>query len=134
MESPSRTRRPLRTAARELVHDIAMQIAAADPQFLGRDDVTAEFLDQGKGRSSATRALAEGKPEKIVDKIVEGRMTKFYEEVCLLEQPFIKENTLTIDPAACQTRSPARREHRRRRASSASRSARPPPRRTRAAE
>ena len=47
--------------------------------------------------SQRARALAEGKPEKMVDKIVEGRMTKFYEEVCLLEQPFVKENTLTVD-------------------------------------
>ncbi len=79
----------------ELVHDIAMHIAAADPRFVRKEDVTPELLDQEKDIARA-RALAEGKPEKILDKIVEGRLSKFYEEVCLLEQPFVKEATLTI--------------------------------------
>jgi len=78
-----------------LVHDIAMQIAAADPQFIRREDVTQAVLDKERD-IQRDRALAEGKPEKIVDKIVEGRMSKFYEEICLLDQPFIKENTLTV--------------------------------------
>ena len=79
----------------ELVHDLAMQIAAADPQFIRREEVTQAYLDKEKDIQRA-RALAEGKPEKMVDKIVEGRMNKYYEEVCLYEQPFIKENTTTI--------------------------------------
>jgi elongation factor Ts len=79
----------------ELVHDIAMHIAAADPRFVRKEDVTAELLDKERDIARA-RALAEGKPEKILDKIVEGRLGKFYEEVCLLEQPFVKEATLTI--------------------------------------
>lgn len=79
----------------ELIHDIAMQVAAADPKFLDRAGVTAEFIDREKA-IQRERALAEGKPEKMVDKIVEGRMGKFYEEVCLLEQPFIKENSVNI--------------------------------------
>ena len=79
----------------ELVHDLAMQVAAADPQFIRREDVTQAALDREKDIQKA-RALAEGKPEKVADKIVEGRMNKFYEEVCLYEQPFIKENTTTI--------------------------------------
>jgi elongation factor Ts len=79
----------------ELVKDIAMQIAAADPQFIRREDVTQEVLDREKGIQRA-RALQEGKPEKMVDKITEGRMNKFYEEICLYEQPFIKENTTTV--------------------------------------
>lgn len=78
-----------------LVHDVAMQIAAADPQFLRKEDVTNEALDKEKEIQRA-RALADGKPEKMVDKIVEGRMNKYYEEVCLYEQPFIKDNTVTI--------------------------------------
>jgi elongation factor Ts len=78
-----------------LVHDIAMQIAAADPQFIRKEDVTTADLDKEKDIQRA-RALAEGKPEKMVDRIVEGRMQKYYEEVCLYEQPFIKENTITI--------------------------------------
>ena len=80
---------------RELVHDIAMQIAAADPQFIRREDVTEEALRKERDIQRA-RALAEGKSEKMVDKIVEGRMNKFYEEVCLLEQPYIKDNSLTV--------------------------------------
>jgi elongation factor Ts len=78
-----------------LVHDIAMQIAAADPQFLRKEDVSQAALDKERDIQRA-RALAEGKPEKMVDKIVEGRLNKFYEEVCLYEQPFIKENTTTV--------------------------------------
>ena len=79
----------------ELVHDLAMQVAAADPQFIRKEDVTQAALEREKDIQRA-RALAEGKPEKIVDKIAEGRMAKFYEEVCLYEQPFIKENTTSV--------------------------------------
>jgi elongation factor Ts len=78
-----------------LVHDLAMQIAAADPQFIRKEDVTAAALEKEREIHKA-RALGEGKPEKMLDKIVEGRMNKFYEEVCLYEQPFIKENTTTV--------------------------------------
>jgi elongation factor Ts len=80
---------------KELVQDLAMQVAAADPKFLRREEVTGDFIAKEKDIQRA-RALAEGKPEKIVDKVVEGRMSKFYEEVCLLDQPFIKENSVTI--------------------------------------
>ena len=68
---------------------------ADDPKFLNKAFVTEEYIAKEKEIQRA-RALAEGKPEKIVDKVVEGRMSKFYEEVCLLDQPFIKENSLTI--------------------------------------
>ena len=78
-----------------LVKDLAMQIAAADPQFIRKEDVTPEALDKERDIQRA-RALQEGKPEKMVDKIVEGRMNKFYEEVCLYEQPFIRENSTTV--------------------------------------
>ncbi len=79
----------------QLVKDLAMQVAAADPQFIRKEDVTAEALDREKDIQRA-RALQEGKPEKMVDKIVEGRLAKFYEEICLYEQPFIRENSTTI--------------------------------------
>jgi elongation factor Ts len=79
-----------------LVHDVAMHIAAADPRYLRREDVPADVLEKEKDIARAN-ALREGKPEKIIDRIIEGRLTKFYEEVCLLEQPFVKEATLTID-------------------------------------
>lgn len=79
----------------QLVHDVAMQIAAADPQFLRKEDVTPALLDKEK-EIARDRARAEGKPEKILDKIVEGRLAKYYEEVCLYEQPFIKDNAVTV--------------------------------------
>jgi elongation factor Ts len=80
----------------ELVHDVAMHIAAADPRYLRREEVPANILARER-EIARDRALAEGKPEKVIDKIVEGRLNKFYEEVCLLEQPFVKEATLTIE-------------------------------------
>jgi elongation factor Ts len=80
----------------DLVRDIAMHIAAADPQFIRKEDVTEAVLAKEKDIQKA-RAMNEGKPEKVAEKIVEGRMAKFYEEVCLLEQPFVKEPTITID-------------------------------------
>jgi elongation factor Ts len=80
----------------ELVRDLAMHIAAADPQFVRREDVSAAVLEKEKEIQMA-RVIAEGKPEKIADKIVEGRMSKFYEEVCLYDQPFVKENTITVE-------------------------------------
>ncbi len=87
---------------KQLVHDIAMQIAAADPKFIRREDVTQDVLEKEKD-IQRDRALGEGKPEKVVDKIVEGRMGKFYEEICLYEQPFIKEPTMTVKQLIDQT-------------------------------
>ncbi|MDQ2841060.1 MAG: translation elongation factor Ts [Acidobacteriota bacterium] len=79
-----------------LVRDIAMQVAAANPQFVSKEDVPASLLEKERG-IQRERALNEGKPEKMVDKIAEGRMSKFYEEVCLLEQPFIRENSISVN-------------------------------------
>jgi len=81
---------------KELVHDVAMHVAAADPRYLRREDVPADVLAKEK-EIARDRARNEGKPEKILDRIVDGRLVKFYEEVCLLEQPFVKEATLTIE-------------------------------------
>src|SRR5258708_6478217 len=78
-----------------LVHDLAMQVAAADPQFLRKEDVTPEAIDKEREIQKA-RVIAEGKPEKMADKIVQGRLNKYFEEVCLYEQPFIKENATTV--------------------------------------
>jgi elongation factor Ts len=80
---------------KELVHDVAMHIAAADPRFIRKEDVTQEVIDKERDIQRA-RALNEGKPPAVVDKMIEGRMAKFYEEMCLLEQPFVKEPTLTV--------------------------------------
>jgi len=81
---------------KELVHDVAMHVAAADPKYLRKEDVPADILDKER-EIARDRARAEGKPEKVLDRIVEGRIAKFYEEVCLLDQPFVKEATLTIE-------------------------------------
>jgi elongation factor Ts len=80
---------------KELVHDIAMHIAASDPKYIRREDVTAEDFAREKDIALA-RAIASGKPANIAEKMVEGKMGKFYEEVCLLEQPFIKDQTVSI--------------------------------------
>jgi len=78
-----------------LVKDIAMHIAAADPKYVRKEDVTAEDFDREKDIYRA-QAAATGKPANVVEKIVEGKMGKFYEEVCLYEQPFIKEQTISV--------------------------------------
>jgi elongation factor Ts len=80
---------------KELVHDIAMHIAAADPRYIRQEDVPPEVLEKEREIQRA-RAIFEGKPEKVADRVVEGRMVKYYEEVCLLEQPFVKEASLTV--------------------------------------
>lgn len=80
---------------KQFVRDIAMQIAAAAPKYVSKDEVPEEELNKEREILRA-QALNEGKPEKIVDKMVEGRMAKYYEEVCLLEQSFIKDPDLTI--------------------------------------
>jgi elongation factor Ts len=78
-----------------LVHDIAMHIAAVDPRYVRKEDVTASDMAREKEIYLA-QAVASGKPANIAEKMVEGKMGKFYEEVCLLEQPFIKEQSVTI--------------------------------------
>ena len=76
---------------RNFVKDVAMHIAAVNPQYISKEDVPAEDIERERAVLRA-QALNEGKPEKIVDKMVEGRISKFYENYCLLEQPFVKDN------------------------------------------
>ncbi len=78
-----------------LCHDIAMHIAAAKPEFLDKADVPTDNLEKEKEVLRA-QALNEGKPEKIVERMVEGRIEKYYKEVCLMEQPFVKDPDKTI--------------------------------------
>ncbi len=85
----------------ELLKDIAMHIAATDPRYIRKEDVTAADMEREKDIYRA-QAAATGKPAPVVEKIVEGKMAKFYEEVCLLEQPFIKEQTVTIGQLVAQ--------------------------------
>src|SRR3954465_10352260 len=84
-----------------LVKDIAMHIAAADPKYVRKEDVTAADFEREKD-IYRSQAAATGKPAPVIEKIVEGKMSKFYEEVCLLEQPFIKDQTLSIGQIIAQ--------------------------------
>lgn len=83
----------------QLIKDIAMHIAAAEPRFVSRDEVTSEFLDKER---EIARAQAKNdpknasKPDQVIDKIVEGRLNKFYEEAVLLDQPFVKDPAKTV--------------------------------------
>lgn len=79
----------------QFAHDVAMQVAAASPQFVIRDDVPHE-LQKTEREIYRAQALQEGKPEKVIDKIVDGKMEKFFKTVCLMEQSFIKDSDVTI--------------------------------------
>ena len=80
----------------ELVRDIAMQIAASNPSYVRREDVRQEEIEREK-EIYHNQAQSTGKPEKIMEKIVEGKLNKYYSEVCLYEQPFIKDPELTVE-------------------------------------
>lgn len=84
-----------------LLKDISMHIAATDPKFVKPEDVTPEDLEREREIYKA-QAAATGKPPAVVEKIAEGKMAKFYEEVCLLEQPFIKDQSLSIKELTAQ--------------------------------
>jgi elongation factor Ts len=81
---------------RGLSKDIAMHIAAMNPLYVRAEDVPAEVIEQEKG-IYRKQALAEGKPEKIFERIVEGKLKKYYEDVCLMNQRFIKDQDMTIE-------------------------------------
>jgi elongation factor Ts len=85
----------------ELLKDIAMHIAAVDPRYISKDEVTEADLEREKDIYRA-QALATGKPAAIVEKMLDGKLGKFYEEFCLLEQPFIKEQSVTIGQLIAQ--------------------------------
>lgn len=78
-----------------LVKDAAMQIAAANPHYLDREHVPAEVIEKER-QILRTQAIESGKPEKVIDRIVEGRVEKFFSEVCLLDQPFIRDADMTV--------------------------------------
>ena len=75
----------------EFVHDVAMQVVASNPQYVSAEDVPQEVVDSEKA-IYRQQFIDEGKPERILNRIVEGKLSKFYEDVCLLEQPFIKDD------------------------------------------
>lgn len=80
---------------KDLCRDIAMQIAAASPEYVSREEVPADVIEREKEVVRA-QALNEGKPEAIVEKMLTGRIEKFYKQICLLEQPFIKDDEKTV--------------------------------------
>ncbi|MCL6453459.1 MAG: translation elongation factor Ts [Alicyclobacillus sp.] len=87
---------------RNFVHDIAMHIAAAGPQYVRREEVPQEVVEHERSILRA-QTLNEGKPEHIVDKIVEGRVDKFFKDICLLEQPFVKDPDKTVEQLLKET-------------------------------
>ena len=87
---------------RAFAHDMALQVAAASPRWLDAADVPAAVLESEK-TIARNRAREEGKPEKVWDKIVEGHLEKFYQEVCLLKQPFVKDEKMTVADLLKQT-------------------------------
>jgi elongation factor Ts len=80
---------------RDLAKDLAMQIASTQPKYVSPQDVPEEVVRREE-EYYREQALAEGKPQNVIDRIVEGRMKKFYSEVCLLEQPFVKDDEITV--------------------------------------
>ncbi len=80
---------------RELAHNLALHIAAAAPRYLRAEDVPAAEIERETAVLKA-QAIAEGKPEAIAEKMVAGRISKYYEEICLLEQPFVKDEKVKI--------------------------------------
>lgn len=80
---------------KDLCHDIALQIAASNPLYVNKEEVPSESIEKEK-EILRVQALNEGKPEKIVDRMVEGRIEKYYKEVCLMEQPFVKNPDITV--------------------------------------
>jgi elongation factor Ts len=80
---------------REFVRNICLQVAATNPEYLDKESVPENVLDKER-QIIKSQALNEGKPEKVIEKIVEGRIDKFFRENCLLEQPFVKDDEITI--------------------------------------
>jgi len=80
---------------KEMVKDIAMHIAAANPTYLSPEDIPQDVME-GEREIYRDQALASGKPEKVVDRIIDGKINKFYEEVCLLNQKFVKDMDITV--------------------------------------
>jgi len=80
---------------KQLAHDLAMQIAASNPEYVRREEIPTEALDREREVLRA-QALEEGKPEKVIEKMVEGRIDKYFKERCLLEQPYIKDPDKTV--------------------------------------
>jgi elongation factor Ts len=84
---------------RAFVHDLAMHITAAEPRYINKEDVPADVLDKEREIALEQARLDpknSGKPQQVLEKIVEGRISKFYQETCLMEQPFVKDQNITV--------------------------------------
>ena len=88
---------------KSFVRDICLQVAATNPLYLSREDVPAAVVEEEK-EILRKQALREGKPEKIVEKIISGRIEKYFQESCLLEQPFVKDDKVTIQELLTENR------------------------------
>ena len=86
---------------RKFAHEIALQIAAAAPAYVRKEDVPAEVLEHER-EIARVRALEEGKPAPVIERIVDGRIEKYYDEACLLRQPYIRDETVTIEKMLAQ--------------------------------
>lgn len=87
---------------RQLAHEIALQIAASAPKYITADEIPASVLEH-EAEIARTRAIEEGKPEAILPKVVEGRIEKFKDEVCLMRQAYIRDENLTIEKLVLQS-------------------------------
>ena len=85
----------------ELSHDIAMQVAASNPQYISRDDVPEDVIEER--REAFVAEVGDGKPDHIMERILEGKFAKYYQEQCLLDQPFIKDETRTVQQLLTET-------------------------------
>jgi elongation factor Ts len=83
-------------AFRKFAHEVALQIAAGAPKYIRLEDVPAEVLEQEREKARSV-ALAEGKPEKVIERIVEGKMEKYYTENCLLRQAYVRDENITLE-------------------------------------
>jgi elongation factor Ts len=85
----------MNTEFKSLVKDLGMQIAASKPQYIKRDEIPSDVIGAIK-KELRIQVIASGKPEKLIDKIVEGQLDKYYKQICLVEQPFIKDTEKTV--------------------------------------
>jgi elongation factor Ts len=88
-------------AFRKFAHEVALQIAAGAPKWIKVEDIPAEVLEEETGKARSL-AVAEGKPEKVIEKIIEGKMEKFFNENCLLRQTYVRDDTMTLDDLRTQ--------------------------------
>jgi len=88
-------------AFRKFAHEIALQIAAGTPRYVSPEDIPQEVIE-GKRKDAREGALEEGKPENVIDRIVEGRLKKFLDEVCLMRQPYVRDDDMTVETLLMQ--------------------------------